>query len=130
MAFLKFDPTAAGTGIVSACICALQFKITLLPCRYGHDFLGQLASPDQVCHDLHWFVRMLEESLVTFAEVVQPRFSIGRLDKTVLGTFTVAHKKHFAFPAVLRKRILLVPSEFPLLVRGYEIDQWCFQDVS
>jgi len=71
MAFLKFDPTAAGTGIVFASIFALQFKITLLPCRYGHHFLGQLASPNQVGHYPPGAISVFKKCLVTLVQVVQ-----------------------------------------------------------
>ena len=73
---------------------------------------------------------MLEESLVSTTKIIQPRFSIGRLNETVLGALAIANMQDFALPAVSGERILLVPSEFPLLVRGYEFDHGCLQDVS
>jgi len=73
---------------------------------------------------------MFKKCLVTFAEVVETHLSIGRFDKTVLGTLTIANMQDFAFPAVLRKRISLIFSELSLLFRGHEFDHRCLQDVS
>jgi len=99
MTLLELEPAPARAKVVSSCLGDLFLKIPLLSCRYGHHFLGQPASPDQVGHNVHGFVRVFEESLIPGAQVVQSRLPIGRLDETVLGTFAAANRKYFAFPA-------------------------------
>ena len=60
--FLEFQSASTRTGVISSCLGELCLKIILIFCQNRHDFLGQPASPNQVGHDLHGFVRMFEKS--------------------------------------------------------------------
>jgi hypothetical protein len=75
-------------------------------------------------------VNVLEEGFVTGTKIVQPRFSIGRLNKPVTGTFTIAGKLYFALQAVLRQGVLLRVSELSLLVRRDQLYQVLFFDIA
>ncbi len=92
MALLKFDPTAAVAGVISAHLVLTSILTVLFLWKDFHDAVCRLTSPDQFCHDSHGFLRMLEESLVPGTEIIQSWFSIGRLEKTVLETFPIANR--------------------------------------
>jgi len=83
MEFLKFDPTAAVAWIISAHLVLNSILTLLFLWKDFHNTVCGLALTDRVGHDRHGFICMIEESLVTLAQVIQPCFSIGRFDEIV-----------------------------------------------
>ena len=75
-------------------------------------------------------IRMFEKELVALAEVVQPRFSIGRCDKAILRTLSVADMQKLALSANPRERVPFVLPEFTLFIRSHKLDHGAFQDIS
>ena len=64
------------------------------------------------------------------AQVVQSRFTDRCPDKSILGTFTMAHGKMFTIPAVLRQPILFIKTEFLLLLRKNSCVQFSLLDIA
>ena len=73
---------------------------------------------------------MLEEFPVACAEVVQSGFTVCCMRKAILGTFTVAGKQPFAFPALGGERLLLHQSEVLLLFTVHHLDERLLIDIS
>ena len=73
---------------------------------------------------------MREERLVALAQIIQTWFTVWRLQETVLGTLAVADMQNLTMPAVPGKRIPLILSEFPLLIRSDKLDHGRLQDVA
>jgi len=75
-----------------------------------------MALPQERRHLSHGLIDVRKERPIARAQIVQPRFTRGGLDKTVFGTFPVARKANRAFLTVLRERVALVQSELTLRV--------------
>jgi hypothetical protein len=83
MAALEFAPAAARARIVATGACHCRLQSGFFGGKDLHD-LGRSSIPtQQFGHDLHRVVHVMEESLVSGAEVVQPRLAIGCLDEPV-----------------------------------------------
>jgi hypothetical protein len=72
---------------------------------------------------------VVEEELVTRAQVVETAFAVGRVLEPVLGAAAMAGEAEVTLAAVARKRVSLVEAELPLLLGGDEIDQRALGDV-
>ena len=88
-----------------------------------HDLVGVPPGANEISHQPHRSVDVVEERSVAAAEVVQPRFAVGREYETVLGALAVAGEPYVAAPAVLGQRIEFVLTEGSLLRRGDELDE-------
>jgi len=66
-------------------------------------------------HEPHVRIDMVEELLVPGAKIIEALLAVGCADKSVLGTFAVAGKSHFAFTAISRQSVKLVLAELALL---------------
>jgi hypothetical protein len=52
-----------------------------------------------------------EEFPVTFAQIIEPFFTGGALDKPVFGTFSMAHGQYFTIQAIVWQRVEFSLSE-------------------
>ena len=104
MALLPLAAAAAGAGIVAPA-----------PRVLGGDDLHQLgrsaAGGEQLGHDRHRLLDMVEERLVARAEVVLAGLAVGRDGEAVLRAAAVAGPADVAVEAVLRQRVSLVLPE-------------------
>ena len=101
MAVLEFASAAAGTWIVSPRAgkrCRLR---SLLRCTDAHYFRWCPAVPKKLGHNLHRSVYVLEEGLVSGAQVIQSRPAIGSFHKPILRALAVTGEAHFATAAIL-----------------------------
>lgn len=73
---------------------------------------------------------MTEESVVTLAEVVEPRFSAGRMAEPVFGAFAVAGEEILARAALLGQPLLLDAPEGCLLLAIEHLYERMLVDVS
>lgn len=118
---LGLPPAATGTSLIAADRGGRAFPLAVFHGIPAHDVGWTLFRAQKAGHDAHGLVHMLGELLVSGAQVIQPRLSIGRRSKAVLGTAAVAGKAHIAFAAVAREPRLLITSEFALLLRGDQV---------
>ena len=65
-----------------------------------HDFVGITAPAQQVGHDAHGPVDVVEEQLVSSAQVVQPWLAVGGMEEVVIQAFALAGRQPLAFAAV------------------------------
>jgi hypothetical protein len=105
VAVLEFLTAAAGTGIVSSGlrVCFLQFLFLCL--QQKHNFGRRSISTQQIRHQSHRTIYVVEKRLVAVTQIVQTRLAVRRLNKPVLWTTTVAHESHITFAAETRKAI-------------------------
>lgn len=73
---------------------------------------------------------MREEFPVAFAQVVQPRLTVGCSGEPVFGTFAVAGELPSAFTALARKGSAFGRSEFQLSLASHHRDHGVAVDVS
>src|SRR5881394_3324486 len=112
-AFLIFLATPTRTGIIPSNF----LRWILLPRQHLHDQRRGLLMLEQIGHRLHIWIDMPEEFLVPRAQIIQPRLAIGRRNKPVLRTFSIARKAHLALPTIFGQRLALIQSKRPLLRR-------------
>ena len=123
MTLLELPTAAAGAGIVA--LDAGKGALQNL-----HNLLCFAITPEQAGHDLHGKIHMVEERLEPGAQVVQARFAIRRLDKSILRALAVTGKTHIALQTITRQRVPLVLAEFYLLGRRHQLDHVLFLDVA
>jgi hypothetical protein len=73
---------------------------------------------------------VVEEVLVTLAQIVKAGLPCRRLDEAVLRALPPAPKSHIAVPAVVGKAVTLCGPEATLLVRCDQINQVSRKDVT
>ncbi len=104
MAILEFLAAAARAWIVWLCFGhGLPQVVQLLHAQNVHNLIRIAAAAQQISHDAHGAIDVIEKLLVSGAQVVQPGLAIRRLDEAIRGTAAVAGKAHLAFPAVARQ---------------------------
>ncbi len=129
MTFLELATTAARAGIIAAGFGRRRGRPAILVSENLHDLRGRISPALQTGNDLQGAVDVLEERPVTRTQIVQPRFSIRRGEKPILGTFTLTGKSHRAFPAITGQRLQLVAAKGALLIGGHQIDHLVLPDV-
>lgn len=119
-----FLPTAARTRVVGCSLhhCLLDL-LHLFHRQQVHDLIRVAPAAQQVGHQLHRVVDVVEEQLVSGAQVVQSWLAIGRVDEAVAWAFAITGEQHFTITAVLGQAVELVLAEFTLLVRANQLDQ-------
>jgi hypothetical protein len=117
VAALEFAPAAARARIVATYAHRWRLQSGFFGEKCLHHLGWSAISTQQFGHDLHWPVHMVEESLVSGAEVVQTRVAVGRLDEPVLRAFAVTRKAHVTLAAIAGQRVALVVPKFSLLFR-------------
>jgi hypothetical protein len=116
MATLEFFAAAAGAWVVAAHVSELGLLLARLGGVPGHDFSRSALLAQQVGHHIHRLSNVVEEFLVTGAQVIKARLAGRGVDKPVSGTAAVAGKAHFAVQAILGQRILFILAKLALLV--------------
>jgi len=92
----------AGTRVVSSKGSKFLPDIGILPGRFIHDIRRWTALAQFPRHKPHVRVDMGKEIAVTFAEIVEPRLTVGGMADTVPWAPAVAGKPDRALPAVFR----------------------------
>ena len=124
MTLAEFLPTAAGTRVVGSSLRhRLLDLLHLFHRQQVHDLIRVTTAAQQFSHQSHRAVDVVEEQLVSGAQVVQPRLAIWGMDEAVARAFAITGEQHFALAAVLGQAVELVLSEFTLLVRRNQLDQ-------
>ena len=113
VALFVLAATTAGAGIVPA-HPDWRFMFFLLRGEHLHYLIGVPPGPDQFAHHPHRPVDMGKKVLVTFAEIVEARFTVRCQDKPVSGAFAVAGKENRALPAETGKGVPFVLPELSL----------------
>lgn len=94
-----------------------------------HDVGRWTACPQLRGHELHKWINVVKEVLIGGTKIVQPCLSVWSLEKTMLRALSIAGKSYVAFPAHAGKQVLLVATEFRLLLRADHLLQVDFRDV-
>ena len=130
MTFPEFLSASTGAWVVgtSACDC-LPNLLHLFQRQDVHHLIGVTTPAQQFCHQAHWVVYVIEEQLVSGAQVVQPRLAIRRVDEAVARAFPITGEQHFALAAVLGQGVEFVLAEFTLLFGRDQIDHMVLLDV-
>ena len=102
MALLDFLSAPARTKFVPPQFHHGGHKSRIFSCQ-NRDGTGRGAPfTNQRSHYFHSVVGVVEECLVTCAEIIQTRLSVGGKNESVLRAFSVASKSDFTFPAIAR----------------------------
>ena len=81
-----------------------------------HNIRRRTPPADQPAHGVHVGVDVVEESLVTLTQVVQPIFAVRGMPEAVLGAAAIAGKANLADLAVARQRAAFFQPKGSLLV--------------
>ena len=104
MALFKFLATPTWAGLVPACFGERLFQPgVFLSLQDNHNFCWRSILTEEIAHDFHRMIDMVEEGFVTGTEVVQTRLTIWSFDKAILRTTSMAGKSHVAIETVLRE---------------------------
>lgn len=115
---LKFALTSTGAEIIASCSGKRLSHPGILSLEDRHDLCGGTIAAEQFCHDFHRSINMLKECFIASTEIIESGLTIGRLDKTVLGTLAVTGKTHLTFTTVPWQTLALSQSKLPLLIRS------------
>jgi hypothetical protein len=66
-----------------------------------------------------------KKSFIARTQVIQPGFSVRRLEKSVFRTFAIAHGFDVTFPAIAGQCVRFGPTELPLGRTFKQFDQSC-----
>ena len=105
-------------------------RVARAPREDGNDVRGRTLRTDQVSHQAHRTVDMVEEGLVSGAEIVETLRAVRGGDEPVLWALAVAGEADIAIKTIPRKASALLLSEEPLLSRGDELDEMGLADVT
>src|SRR5687767_7916572 len=92
--------------------------------EHCHRLVRVPAPAQEVGHQSHRTIDVLEERHVAGAEVVQPGLAVRCGQEAVLWTLTMTRESHAAVTAVLRQRVAFGEPELPLL-RGSAASNIC-----
>lgn len=113
-AMLKLPSASArahvvATGLLESQLCVFRRS----PAHHvgWRTIRGQFGS-----HESHVQIHVVEEPLVSGAEVIQSRFSVGRSGESVLRALSITDKAHVTLAAIARKCRLFGLSETALLL--------------
>ena len=96
----------------------------------AHDQGRWFFLAQQLSHDLHGFIDVIEKSAVTFTQVVQARFTSRGLDDAILGAATIAYEAHLTIQTVLRQSISFRFAELALIRPHHDFSQRYIHDVA
>src|SRR5260370_31519577 len=96
----------------------------------AHDICRRASGAEFRRHELHERIDVVEEVLVTRAEIVESGFTVGCVQESMLWTFSIASESHIAFAAHARKGVLLVEAKFLLLFGADHLRQMRLHDVA
>jgi len=96
----------------------------------GHDGSHILPATEQVSHEPHGEIDVVEEILVPGTEVVEPRLAIGGGEEAILGASSMTGEAHITVLAVERQRVALIGPELALLRRGHQLQHMFLTDVA
>ena len=83
-----------------------------------------------VLHEIHIGRHMRKVCIIAFAQVIQTRFAIGSLGKTVLRALAVAGEKELTLTALARQGVTLLASEIQLTLTIKHGGERLFFDVA
>src|SRR3954463_9759162 len=87
-----------------------------------HELRWRSAGAQQLSHALHGLPHVLEERLVTGAEVVLSGFAVRRGCEAVLRATAVAGEAHVTVQAELCQRVTLVLAELSLRRKSHQFE--------
>jgi len=102
VALLDFLSAPAWTRFVPTQFLHGGHKSRIFSRQNLDDADGGAPFTNQRSHYFHSVVGVVEECLVTCAEIIQTRLSVGGKNESVLRAFSVASKSDFTFPAIAR----------------------------
>jgi hypothetical protein len=129
-AVLEFPAAAAGAGIVPGRLGEAFSQRGFLSRQVDHHVGTRPARQHLGRHEAHRSVDVLEEGLVPFTQVVQPRLPAGRHQDSILGAAAITGKAHFALAAIARQGIQLGLTETALLLRAGHLNQGDVSDIA
>ena len=95
MALVEFLPATAGAGVAGTGFShRLLDLLHLLHRQDIHHLVGVTTAAQQICHDAHGVIDMVEEYLVTGTQIVQSRLAVRCVDETVARAFSVTGEQY------------------------------------
>ncbi len=94
---------------------------TLLSIHELHNLRRRPVPAQQINHDAHRLVDVMEEFLVSGEKVIQSFHPVRSSAKAVLQAIFMASKKHIAFPAIVGQLFTLIQPELPLVGGGCQV---------
>lgn len=118
------------SGKGSAATVSAASRLRVLGREYGHDFRGSPPTLQQIRHESHVRINVMEEPFVSRAEIIQSGLAVRGFEKTMFRALAIASEAHLATPAVVRQGVRLVPAEFPLRCRIHHFAQRSVEQVA
>src|SRR3990172_10231687 len=119
VAVLELAATATRAGLVAARAGVLHGQGPFLFAGQDpHHLVGEPPLLQQVGHQAHRVIDVVEEGFVAGAQVVEAWFAVGSQDESVARALSIAGESDFALAAIARQGIALVVPELLLLFRA------------
>ncbi len=95
-----------------------------------HNLRRRAALAEQARHLTHGLVNVREKGFEARAQVIQPRFTVGREVGAIFGTAAVAGKQDGAFAAITRQGRFFIQSKSALLLAAHQFDHGSFENIA